>query len=103
MTVKQPTAQGISRLLGAAGFEKSESSATRIKGWRNSSDGYQASKRFSGGVEVEHNLASGGSPEWRTSERDKMLGQYAEAIAAAGWSVERQEFVLVVTAAPEGS
>lgn len=91
MSAKQPTAQGISRLLGAVGFEKSESSATRIKGWRNSSEGFEARKdHYTGGVEVAHRTGYDRGEAGR-ARRTEMLGRYAEAIRAAGWNVTASE------------
>jgi len=47
---KPPTSQGISALLKRAGFRRSESSATRIKGWRNYSEGYSVRRDWKAGV-----------------------------------------------------
>ena len=47
---KTPTASGISRLLSAAGFERSESSTTRIRGWHNHSEGFSVTTDYVVGV-----------------------------------------------------
>lgn len=46
MAGKQPTPQGISALLRKAGFDKSVSSASRIRGMKESSQGFQVSRGF---------------------------------------------------------
>ena len=54
---KTPSASGISRLLASAGFEKSESSATRVRGWRSHSPGFVVRRGESPGeVRVHHEL-----------------------------------------------
>jgi hypothetical protein len=89
-TPKTPTASGISRLLATAGFERSESSATRIKGWRNHSEGYVVSGHGAGEVQVEHKTGYDRGPN-AAKRRDETLGEYAVALAVAGYSVERDE------------
>jgi hypothetical protein len=100
MTAKPPTPQGISALLKRAGFERSVSSATRIKGWRNYSEGYSVTG-YRDEVNVRHHTgyARGSGAAER---RDTALAQYAEAIRAAGWHVTGPEHdELTVTAAGE--
>lgn len=84
---KTPTASAISRLLAAAGFERSESSATRIKGYRRSSEGFIVEGYGPGDVRVYH--ASG---EFRSASSApyarEMEGRYAETITAAGYAAE---------------
>ena len=98
-TPKPPTPQGISALLKRAGFERSESSATRIKGWRKSSEGYSASKwDDDGSVEVTWHRGLL-SPSEADEERPRMLVAYTETITAAGYSVRLQSNDrLIVTA-----
>jgi len=97
-TPKTPTASGISRLLAKAGFEKSESSATRIRGYRRSSEGFIVAQPTAVG-EVEVRYTRGFLPQ---SEADRirpgMLADYAEAITGAGYSVETRDNLLIVTA-----
>ncbi len=92
MTVKTPTPQGISRLLAAAGFRRSESSGTAIRGWRNHSSGYVVRKgQEPGQVRVHHETGlfrTEGTDRERRAETEEA---YAKAIEAAGWSVLRQE------------
>ena len=90
--IKPPTASGISRLLAKAGFERSESSATRIKGWRNHSEGFTVSSHFGcpGEVQVEHTTGYDRGPN-AAGRRDETLGEYANAITAAGYDVKRDE------------
>jgi len=88
---KPPTASGISRLLKAAGFERSESSATRIKGWRNYSEGFMVTSHDPGrAVCVEHKTGYDRGPN-AAKRRDEMLTEYAGFFAAAGYSAERDE------------
>ena len=87
---KPPTPQGISALLKRAGFERSVSSATRIKGWRNHSEGYAVSASEPGRVCVEYKTGFDRGPN-AASRRDEMLGEYAGFFAAAGYSVERDD------------
>ena len=101
-TPKTPTASGISRLLASAGFERSESSATRIKGYRRSSEGFIAEGRGPGVVRVHHT-----SGEFRPTDADRansrtLEDQYAEKIREAGYAVDRDEWSgLRVTAKTE--
>ncbi len=85
MNTKPPTPQGISALLRKAGFERSESRATRIKGWRESSEGYYVTG-YRDEVTVRHRTGFGCGPAAGERRRD-MLAKYAEAIRAAGWTV----------------
>jgi hypothetical protein len=85
-----PTPQGISALLRKAGFEKSTSSATRIKGWRNHSEGYSVSGQVLGSVRVEHKTGFDRGPN-AAKRREEMLGEYAGFLTAAGYHVERDE------------
>ncbi len=92
MTAKTPTPQGISRLLAAAGFRRSESSATAIRGWRNHSSGYVVrAGRESGQVRVHHETGLLRTEGTDRDRRAKTEEAYAKAIEAAGWSVLRQE------------
>jgi hypothetical protein len=97
MTPKTPTASGISRLLAAAGFERSESSATRIKGWRNYSAGYSATGDGPGVVRVRHRF------EDRRDQLDPekyrvALQRYATVLALHGYATEIDGWDLIVTA-----
>lgn len=97
-TPKPPTPQGISALLKRAGFERSESSATRIKGWRKYSEGYSAAKWDDrGSVEVTWHRGLLSQSEG-SETRPRMLAAYIEAINAAGYSVRLQSDRLIVTA-----
>lgn len=102
MTVRQPTPQSISRLLKLAGFERSESSATRIKGWRNHSEGYSVTKWDDyGTVEVSYHRGLISQAE-ADRIRSEMMERYAKAIADAGYSVATGIYGrLIVTAKTE--
>jgi len=93
MTTKQPTAQGINRLLTQAGFVR----ATVTGSGRHpaNTEGFAVGK-YPGGVIVNHwpdttGLASQRTTEQAAQERRtqlEMIQRYAEAIEAAGWSVK---------------
>jgi hypothetical protein len=91
MATKTPTASGISRLLSAAGFKRSE----QLPGYGGSGTGYRVTGTpGSGIVAVKHHF-------WSMSGRQDpgpCLAKYAEAITAAGWNVEVGERALIVTA-----
>jgi hypothetical protein len=82
-----PTAHGISGLLRRAGFQRCGHSLAR------SHPGYRVSGDSPGRVRVDH-LGTGGSYG---------LEDYAEAIRAAGWSVEMSPHWLVVTVKGNGN
>lgn len=96
---KEPTQRRISYLLAKAGFERSVSSASRIRGMRNHSEGYVVMSGYdTGTVEVRHEVMS-----WRPVGRDldtiaTMHDRYAAAIEAAGFAVSRDGAGLIVTA-----
>ena len=84
------TLQGISALLKRAGFNRSVSSATRVKGWRNSSEGFKVSGIDPGVVNVEHKTGYERGPR-AAGLRDEALDEYATVLIAAGYSVRRDE------------
>ena len=87
-TSKTPTASGISRLLAAAGFERSETRSTAIKGWHEWSAGYKVSKDYDGCVQVEHRTSSLRSrAPGRAEEEAARIAEYAETITKAGYGV----------------
>jgi hypothetical protein len=89
MTAKHPTPQGISALLRKAGFKRSESNSTRIRGHRSRSSGFVAFKRGDGEVAVYHEtgffMINDAIRRRRSADEDA----YADAIEAAGYAVER--------------
>ena len=93
-----PTPQAVSRLLAKAGFERSTSSAGMIRGWRNHTEGYSAAKwDDNGSVAVSYNRGLR-PPSEAEPIRLEMLVSYAEAITAAGYSVAEKRGRLIVTA-----
>ena len=106
---KEPTQRRISYLLAKAGFERSVSTASRIRGMRNHSDGYVVTSGYDEGtILVRHEVMS-----WRPVGRDletiaTMQDRYAAIIETAGFAVAREDESLVVTAlktdanAPQG-
>jgi hypothetical protein len=99
-TTKTPTQRGISTLL-ARHFERSKSTASRIRGWRNHSDGYAVQGAYEGVVWVRHEVISFRPLPGDEKRIAAMLAEYATAIEAAGFAVERQRDRLVVTAKTE--
>ena len=93
MSPKTPTASGISRLLAAAGFKRSE---RQIGGFGT---GYVAEKIYGrdGVVRVRHRFWSMGA---NRDDALPHLAAYAVAIEAAGWAVEFGSWELIVTAKP---
>jgi hypothetical protein len=89
MTAKIPTPQSISALLKRAGYERSESSTTRIKGWRSYSYGYIVKGRGPGEVRVYHVSGMFAPTDEALAENRKMEARYAETIEAAGYTVAR--------------
>ena len=88
---KPPTASGISRLLSAAGFKRSE---RQIGGFGN---GFVAEKIYDrdGAVRIRHRFWSLGA---NRDDALPHLAAYSVAIEAAGWAVEFGEWNLIVTA-----
>ncbi len=93
MTAKQPTPQGISRLLRQAGFSKSAH-----QGRAKSSSGYRVSRElvaYEQRVTVRHRhhfwSMLGGDP-------GPYLAKYAETITGAGYEVTIEKYRLIVTA-----
>ena len=99
MTTKQPTQRGISALLGRAGFERSISKASRIRGWRNHTPGYAVIDGIDAGtVEVRHRTFSHQPLPSEQRHIAGMLAEYATVIEAAGFAVEHRNVRLLVTA-----
>jgi hypothetical protein len=89
MATKQPTPQGISALLRKAGFKRSESNSTQIRGYRNRSSGFVASKRGDGEVAVYLETGFFMIDDAMRRRRAADEGAYADVIEAAGYAVER--------------
>lgn len=94
MTTKPPSPQGISALLGRAGFQRSKST-----GRGGYSSGFAVSKSYGteGGVRVRYiTWSMGASQESRLAR----LAEFVPVIEAAGWSVRYADRIaeLIVTA-----
>jgi hypothetical protein len=114
MTAKQPTPQAISALLRRAGLERSQRIGT-CYGAPILSEGYRVKASTfhpPAGVDVRYRVGDlvprvrpssrfpgglGSDEEVFAYER-QMLGRCAEAIRAAGWTVEDRRYKLVVVA-----
>lgn len=92
MTPKTPTASGISRLLAKAGFERSESSTTRIRGWRCHTPGFIAEGRGPGVVRVHHTSGKFWPTDADRANSRELEDQYAKTITEAGYAVGRDEW-----------
>lgn len=83
--VKTPSASAVSAALRKAGFEKSVSSASRVRGWRNRSWGFEVKRGLKDGtVEVYHQTGDF-RPNHEQQAREQ--AKYAEVLRAAGWDV----------------
>jgi hypothetical protein len=88
---KAPTASGVSAALRKAGFERSETHTTRVKGWHDYTEGYRVRSWGDGEVRVEYvtgSRLSAGSDVIRR-RRDARFAAYAEALRARGWNVRQ--------------
>jgi hypothetical protein len=85
---KQPTPQGISALLKRAGFERSVTKSSRIRGFREWTEGFKATKRYPDGVTVEYYPNSFRMRDNNEERERAMLDRYRKAIAEAGYAVE---------------
>ena len=83
-TSKPPTASGISRLLKAAGFERSEDTAGRAY-----SEGFRVSRdRLNGNAVLVNWWGDSADTEPGHARRREMLDRYEAAILAAGYAVK---------------
>jgi hypothetical protein len=99
---RQPTQPNISALLRKAGFERSASSPSGVKGTRIRSDGYVVtSGTVPGIVWVWHEVANLQPLPQDQRRIASMHAKYATAIEAAGFSVGRRKDRLVVSAPAE--
>jgi hypothetical protein len=95
---KPPTASGISRLLAAAGFERSE--RRQVGADLASTEGFSALKwNDFGTVAVSYNRGLK-LPTEAEQIRPEMFRRYTEVITAAGYSVIERRGRLLVTASP---
>jgi hypothetical protein len=84
---KQPTPQGISALLGRAGFTRSASRSSRVRGWHEHSEGYRVRRLGNDTIEVQHvphSLRMRNPDKGRVKQ---MLDRYSETLVAAGYRV----------------
>lgn len=96
---KTPTTRGISALLRKAGFEKSVSSTTRVRGWHNYSAGFRIEDRGIGVVRVHHVSGAFHPSDADHAHSREVEGQYTKTIQEAGYAVTRDEWgELTVTA-----
>ena len=91
-TGRQPTASAISALLRKAGFARFQMNRRGLTTF----SGYRVTQNDDGSVRVLHSAALSGT------DVKPHLARYAEAITAAGWSVETGEYELAVTATSTG-
>ena len=99
MTTKTPTQRGISSLLARNDFERSRSTPSRIRGYRNHSDGYVVTTGYDAGVVLVHHQVISMRPlpgDEKTIAA--MLAKYADTIEAACFAVNRQSDRLIITA-----
>lgn len=81
-----PTPQGVSAALRKAGFTRSVSSSTAVKGWKNHSPGYVVRQGIKNGtVEVYHETGAFQRDDRDREKRDAKQAEYAQALEAAGY------------------
>ena len=104
---KHPTQRGISAVLRKAGFERSVSSPSRIRGWQEWTEGYKVTNSSDTTVEVEYRPSSFRARYTTDEQIKRMLDRYREAVAAAGYMVTDRAAAfsdrLVVSAAEENT
>lgn len=94
---KTPSASGISRLLAAAGFERSTSIGNGVM-----SAGFEVTiAPDAGTVWVGRNTRLMQPPKQAADRRRRELAAYAAVIASAGYATEVGEYRLIVTAKAE--
>lgn len=80
------TAAVVSRVLASAGFARSKSTPTKIKGFYDRTAGYRVSTSYDGTVHVRHVVGSRAADRLdRDSEVGRMLREYAFALTGK-WS-----------------
>jgi hypothetical protein len=84
---KQPTPQGISALLRRSGFERSETKKGRIRGFREWTEGFTATKHYPDGVVVEWQPSSLRAHSDNDERQREMLDRYRKVIEDAGYVV----------------
>ena len=90
---KSPTAQGISRLLATAGFERSERRQTGADLART--EGFAVASGVRTGVVTVEHCAMLGTP---VEQYEQWHERYAETIGAAGYATEIDDLGVIVTA-----
>jgi len=71
--------QKLSSVLRKAGFRRSKSWASRVRGWHNHSPGYVISTRFDGSITVRHR-----SDIRNEASNAARVAEYAETLKALG-------------------
>jgi len=102
--VKQPTQLGISRVLKKAGFERSVSSPSRIRGWREWTEGYKVTKFSDTKVEIEYLPSSFRVRNTSDEQIRQMLDRYRAVVVAAGYAVTNRAAAMgdrLVVSAPD--
>jgi hypothetical protein len=84
---KTPTAQGVSRLLANAGFQRSQPRPGALSA---PTEGFTVSAQLFGRVRVEHKTGYDRGPN-AVKRRDEALTRYTQTLAIAGYQVERDE------------
>jgi hypothetical protein len=89
---KNPTPQAISSLLRKAGFEKSVTSTTRVRGYRAHSWGFVVRPGSAEGTVLVHHETGWFRPSDESRRQQaEIAAQYADRIEAAGYTVRRDE------------
>lgn len=108
-TTKTPTAQGISRLLAKAGFKRSVSRTTRIRGWHDWNEGFKVEGGYwDGKIVVRHVMDKGARGDAADKRRSDALDDYTKVITEAGYTAERssdfgQKLIVTAIGSSEGN
>lgn len=86
---KTPTPLGISALLRKAGFERSKTYTTGVKGWHDRTSGYVARSHGEGEVSVRYESGQFHETAGTRARATGLEAASADAIEAAGYAVER--------------
>ena len=90
VSYSRPTRQKVSAALRKAGFSASKSRATRIRGWRDHSAGYDLNQRYDGTIVVRHRL---GVIRHNDEEVRRWLNKYELVLAPLGGKIVDDKIV----------
>lgn len=93
------TASQVSRLLKKAGHTRSEwHGSKQVRGWGNSTQGFQVRQSHDGSIQVHHQPSTYGSRRFDAGEMVAALEKYTATLTANGYQVEQVQLGLSETA-----